>query len=124
MNNDLAFILKTLKYFDGWNPGRSNDSLYWYFAEDGQLNFCLNCNDLFWWATADSEDITPDNFHLLDEAWKKLQSDHDKIYYFTNLFASMSRKMRPQRPAMKNMPDYIRELFLACGPERDQKEEG
>lgn len=81
------------------------------------------CNDLFWWATADCEPITPANVELLEQAWAALKG-LDQDYYVGDLFAAMSRQMRPQQPCYERMNEHVKVLFDACGPVRDRKDEG
>lgn len=72
----------------------------------------INCNDLFYWACADAEDITlaelPDLQRALDEA-----PGHGEL-----LWVCRKRGMRPQKPYYKYFNAEVAALFNACGPER------
>jgi hypothetical protein len=121
--NNPEFVYKVLQFFDSID---SHDSLYWD-CHDNEVSFWINCNDLFWWATADLEEITEENFNILVETYKEFEGNdkaHDRIYHADALFACRSRKMRPQNCILKDLPEHIRPLFEACGPERTDKECG
>jgi hypothetical protein len=147
----LDFISKVLSIRDGFQNPYADlwDAIYWRTDEEfAPVTFWVNCNDLFWWATADNEEITPENFHLLKEAVndvasalgaadpsydKKLSIEEWKVAfdlwrkvgsYAADLFCARSRKMRPQHPCYKIYPQILHPLFDVCGPKRDPKEEG
>ena len=84
------------------------------------------CNDLFYWATADAEEITPADMPLLEESLTDLENCRDSwaIAYLAELFAARKRKLRPQKPFYKDMPDDVAALFDACctAEERDEAE--
>lgn len=102
-------------------------SIYW--TED--LEFWVNCSDLFCWGCADGENITPENIHCLEQCYedcKKAQPTLGKIYA-PDLFACRVRGLRPQGAAYPKTPkikdgasdcDYsaLWSLFDACGPVR------
>lgn len=88
----------------------------------------INCNDLFWWGCADGEDITEENFHLIRKTSEDIEKLDNKTFkllrWIDELFCCRSRGMRPQIPYYKDMPDILKPLFDACGPERTAKECG
>lgn len=124
-----------LKAFDGQNwfcPLH----LWWAINGDTET-FHINCNDLFWWATADAEDITPENIcHIeelgayiegliKDEATRDLEWVDELCDYSTALLVCRMRKMRPQNCFTKKIKHQkLREMFEACGPERSDEECG
>ena len=80
---------------------------------DENLKFYVLCNDFFFWACSDAEDITEKNFHELEKAIKDAGEQDGPL-----LFCARMRKMRPQGAAyclaqQKNWP-----LFDKCGPPR------
>lgn len=104
------------------------DSLWWR-EKDGQIRFFAPCNDLFWWGTADLEEITSENVDVLEQTERDLcaleEATHGtQMVYLSELFAARVRRMRPQRPCYKSMPLDVAALFDACGPARDPKDEG
>lgn len=139
---ELAFIRRVLRVFE---QADAQSELYWRFDIDypGQLSLLAMCNDLFWWATADCEEITPENIEILEQTFLDLKEIESKptyklpdesrpskfrpIYpmsYISELFSARSRKMRPQQPCYKTMSPDIAVLFDACGPVRDPRTEG
>ena len=115
------------------------------------VTFFVDCNDLFYWAYADSEKITAENFPLIkqavddvaaalnvcdpryryrskEEAVGTVESMYDAWRvagsHAADLFCARVRQMRPQRPCYKRYPDSLKPLFDACGPERDPKTDG
>ena len=80
------------------------------------VTFYLNCNDLFYWACADCEEIGLDDLPALAECLRI-----DSIYG-NDLFCCRKRGMRPQKAfyslrGVQETPDLIK-LFNECGPER------
>lgn len=120
----LAFILRVLELT------QESEDLTW-LVKDGRARFFVSCNDLFFWACADGEEITPDNVELFAQAIADCRSIERSLEEWGgNLFACRVRKMRPQRPAYPqnetNDPDIAKliALFDACGPERTRESEG
>ena len=58
------FILDVLKIMA---DHELQDSLWWTVKDD-TVKFMVNCNDLFYWATADAEEVTPENLQALWQA--------------------------------------------------------
>jgi hypothetical protein len=94
--------------------------------DDNAHGVSINCNDMFYWATADAEAITGDDLAGIEEAIKDARAAEasDPIGEGFSLYAARKRKMRPQRPWMKGRKPAIRALYEAAGPERDPKDEG
>lgn len=78
----------------------------------------VNCNDVFYWACADAEDITVEELGDLTACLKLSPK------YGIMLWCCRKRKMRPQSPWYERFSDNEKKLFDACGPERDPKTEG
>lgn len=139
----IEFISQVLSLGDGFSKYGDLWDCFWW-RTDGEyapVTFFINCNDLFWWGTADCEELTPENLPLLLESItdvrkacgvdcderNKLLDDQDKwnLHYHSGsegaqLFCCRLRKMRPQQPVLKNINPMVKDLYLACGPERDQ----
>lgn len=116
------FMTEVLHFF-----GEEHDQHWdlWWRVWDGEVRFFVNCNDLFCWACADSEDITPENFPMLRQCFddvRALYPKHSLDYRFPkealNLFCARMRKERPQGAAYPKNRD-LWPLFDACGPERE-----
>jgi hypothetical protein len=87
------------------------------------VQFYIGCNDLFFWGCSDAEEITEENFHLLEESFWDLKKidpgmGYHTILLFSELFCARSRKMRPQGAAYPKDEKFF-DLFHACGPERE-----
>ena len=123
----------------------SCDYLSWrvtYAHEDppNTLRFLVNCSDTYAWATADCEPVEPDDIPLLKQALEDCRAADPKYgdSYFTDLWISRKRGMRPMRlwlgthPGQKDgVPKGLKQrhpellpLFLAAGPEREPRSEG
>lgn len=73
------------------------DELWW--RTDGEyapITFFVNCSDMFYWACAESEEVTPENVDLLVQSFGDCKATDRHSYYGGTLFAARSRKMRPQ----------------------------
>jgi hypothetical protein len=115
---DHRWVGKGLGDPETWNSGYTLDPHYYASA---------GCNDLFTWGSADSEDITPDNVHILVETFEELKAldavakatnEPRAIGHLSNLFSARVRRMRPQGAALPTS-GALRELFLAAGPARE-----
>lgn len=145
--SDVEFIRGVLALGDGFNDtGDLWESIWWRTDDEyAPVTFFANCNDLFYWATADTEKLTPENLPLLGQAladvrvafgvpvgeWPRGRDFKEGWDEWRNagshavsLFCARVRQMRPQRPYYKHIPDKLKPLFDACGPERDPKDEG
>lgn len=107
-----------------------NHAEFWW-RTDGKyapLTIFANCNDLFFWGTADSEAVTPENIGELEraceDASRASRPDEPKdtgggYVYGASLFCARVRGMRPQGACYRNFEKGVAALFDACGPERE-----
>jgi len=96
------------------------DELFWCIdKETNKIKVMVNCNDVFWWATSDGEEITPDNLCELKKAIDDVNSIDNVIgiVYTGMLFAARIRKIRPQGAAYPEEKKFW-PLFDMCGKER------
>ena len=137
----LDYIEAILKV--GWEAD-SSDYVFWRpDGPDGWRAFAT-CSDFFAWATADCEEIAPDDIPLLRQCLADLQNIEreyqGKVYdtlsrperndaiatvYLSELFASRKRKLRPMRCVYEDdhaIGPKLAELFDAAGPPRDDSE--
>lgn len=124
-----AFLLRIMRIFNGFD-GPSPDNLWW--RTDGKyapFTVFVNCNDEFYWASADCEEITPENIEEMERAVadciattrrKEPWGERGCSVYAPMLFCARVRKMRPMGAAYPGGEDHagVRELLNACGPER------
>lgn len=117
------FILEVLRLFS-LDETDCYDMLFWRCEEPGSIEFFVNVNDIFWWATADLEKIIPEDVPALRQAIADVQEidPRDRCTGF-ELWAARKRGMRPQQPAYPK-DERLRPLFDACGPARTPAEEG
>lgn len=105
--NERAFISKILRAVA---KNEMQSDVFW--TED--LEFFVNCNDLFGWACADGEPIeTEADVALLD------RSCQDSKFNGPALYCCRRRKMRPQGAFYKYLKPEDVDLFNACGPYRE-----
>src|SRR5690606_6019592 len=86
--NDLSF-----RY---WEPEELGP------GHPGGLQAYVNCNDVFYWGSADCEEITKENIHLLIQSVKdcyEIGGYWCASEFSDTLFACRSRGMRPQGAA-------------------------
>jgi hypothetical protein len=117
-----------------------HDSIWWRCdGEYAPITIWVNCNDLFYWACADLEELTIDNLPVLAQAIADAREVDSVLGALRgcSLFCCRMRGMRPQQPAYPKENSYTvggvktvipaedwKALFDACGPERDPKDEG
>lgn len=97
------------------------DSVWWRCDGDfAPITFLVNCNDLFHWACADSERVTPENLPRLRSAFADAKATGilGNQFYGPLLFCARERRMRPQKAFYENMPEEMIALFDACGEPR------
>lgn len=96
------------------------DDLFWREreGEGTPIDFYAMCNDIFWWATADLEEITPLNIHLLEGAIRDCAAIGDHCYGVL-LFCARAREMRPMARCLEGIDTGVRALFESAGPERE-----
>lgn len=109
----LDFVTRVLQIF--WTAD-NEDMLFWR-VDNNQPSFYVLCSDTFAWATADLEEITPDNIDLLERSIEDVKAlDFDSVTWAFSLFCARVRRMRIM-PIIA-IPELLREMFDACGPER------
>lgn len=73
--------------------------LFFHFKKDGfmgEIELGVNCNDLFWWACADVEEISLEEIPALFNACYD-ENGYSK-HWGASIWACLHRKMRPQHP--------------------------
>ena len=98
------------------------DGIWWRLSNEDpeKLQMFVECNDLFWWAVSDLEEITEDNIEILEQSISDAKNScKDGYQYSCWLFCARVRKMRPQGAAYKYIPKEMWELFDVCGPKRE-----
>jgi hypothetical protein len=83
------------------------------------MRLYAQCSDVFSWATADAEEITAADVPLLESCLTDL-GKAGAAYYLAELFAARKRKLRPQKPFYKDMPEDVAALFDACCTEEER----
>lgn len=101
------FILKLLKLAANNDV---MDILNW--TED--LEFYINCNDIFFWACSDAEPISPNTLPQLEQAFKDGEGFDGAL-----LYCARQRKMRPQGAFYTCIDKEHWHLFDECGPQRE-----
>lgn len=119
----VSFMYRVLRAIDKCD---SHDSLTWNtHGQYAPVTFFINCSDTFYYASADAEEVTIANIHVLE------QSVNDCVkhsiyagFYAPMLFCARVRNMRPIRRMYPNttflehdMAPVIKMLDEA-GPER------
>lgn len=84
------------------------------------LEFYVNCNDAFAYATADAEYISSqEDLDLLIKCMGDCtEADRTNGVYATLLYVARKRKMRPLYELLAHIPGAICDLLEACGPAR------
>lgn len=95
-----------------WRVTKSPDDSY-------EMRLFANCSDLFFWATADCEEVEFADLGLLNATLADLRELNCE-YLLPELFACRKRKLRPQAPAYKNYDVAVRALFDACCTEEER----
>lgn len=90
------------------------DDLFWRFDGVENPGFSIRCNDFFYWACSDLEEIeTGEDLDLLEK------SCEDAPGFGAELYCARRRKQRPQGAYYKYLEERHHALFDACGPHRE-----
>jgi len=81
-------------------------------VRDKQPKLYVNCSDLFYWATADCEEISLEEIPALEQALQEMPNRG------SDLWVARKRGMRPQAPYYRKLTEAESALFDAAGPER------
>jgi hypothetical protein len=97
-----------------------HDFLWW----NGELEFFINCNDVFAYAYADCEPVKSQNdVDALEQAIQECQEQDGNPYVGTEegcyLFVARKRQLRPTKGMYKHINPRYHSLFDAAGPARD-----
>lgn len=142
----LEFLLRVFR-LGGFD---SHPDIWW--RTDGEyapVTLLVNVNDVFCYASADCEEITPENI----EVWEKAHNDLDALFPDTKrpdggrgdhawdawwahtekriectvrvdaLFVARVRKERPLMAYIKKLPEKAQRLFLDAGPPKTVQDE-
>ena len=77
---------------------------------------CVNCNDLFFWGSADGETITEQDMPTFEAAVEDCGGD---LTVGALLWCARRRQQRPQGAYYSYFKKEHWHLFDACGPERE-----
>jgi hypothetical protein len=111
---ELEYIKRVLAAFDAWGK----EDVLWRVNEDGVRFFAL-VNDVFWWGSADGEDIRPEDLELLERSKADLVAiEGQEPTCLPELYAARKRGLRPQGAWYAGVDPEVYALFDACGPAR------
>jgi hypothetical protein len=93
----------------------------WWTCDNDELQFLVNCNDIFYWGCADAEEIsTTEDFALFEQSYRDCIALDSMSYDWPLLYCARKRNMRPQGTAYSSqIRKEVHELFNAAGPERE-----
>lgn len=112
---DVEFLVKVLLYMRRHDV---KEEIVW----NEKLEMFVLANDLFYWACSDYEPLTRENFAELEKAMQEVKAlDEYDWEYGPLLFCCRQRKMRPQKPYYKHLPESLHPLFDACGGEQGDR---
>jgi hypothetical protein len=95
------------------------EAIWWRTdTEYAPLTIFVNCSDLFWWASVDSERLTPENIDVFRRSIEDMR-EIGEVHLGPLLFCARVRGMRPQGAYYEHFTRKAHELFNAAGPERE-----
>lgn len=110
MNTAQLDVIATLRLLVLTAKHDIRDSLMW----NSDLEFAIDCSDVFAWACADAEDITSDqDIDALAQAVQDAGDDGPLLY------CARRRHMRPQGAMYDHLKPANWSHFDACGPVRE-----
>lgn len=95
-----------------------DEEVFWFRRKDGVIHAGVNCNDLFYWACADTEIIEPED---IDEAVALCkEADALGLYNGLTVWACKKRGQRPQKPYTDQMKPGLLAFLDKHVPETDE----
>jgi hypothetical protein len=121
---DCRFVLRVLQIT---SPDNCDDIWWRTDGEYAPVTFLVNCNDLFYWACADCERVTPENVEQLAQAYRDCKEATGYDLHGASLFCARVRGERPQHACYpkadclytQEAAECLWDLYDACGPERE-----
>lgn len=118
MDDSLSTFL--LRFFEVTSLDYCDEFFWRTDNEYAPVKIFARANDLFEWACADAEEVTPDNIELLARTLKEAEAAdaHFGPIYGVDLFSCRARGQRPQPPYYKGFVGSatMTALFNASGP--------
>lgn len=109
----LEFVTRVLRIF--WTED-TTDMLFWR-VDNNQPSFYVICSDTFAWASADVEEITPENVELLEQTIEEVKALRPSMMMWAfYLFCARVRGIRVMPKIV--IPEALKAMFDACGPVR------
>ena len=105
----MEFVKKLLSYI---SEHYMCDEVWW----DTDLHFFIKIDDNAFNNTNDMEEITEEDFQILEKAVM------DSVMDGALLYCARKRKMRPNKLYYRHIVKPNRHLFDECGPERESWE--
>lgn len=125
---DLEFVLRVARVFDSF-CGPSADGIWWRTdaPKYHPITIFVTCNDFFFWACSDMEEVTPENVSVLEACVRdmralKIVDEKEREADWADaglLFCARVRGMRPQGAYYAHIDKHWWPLFDACGPVRE-----
>ena len=106
----MAFFLRVMKIFQDIDQ---TDQLFWNTSgQYAPLTFFAMCSDTFAWATADAEEITFDNLHVLEQSVEDVKATRNvSLYWAVTLFCARVRGRQPMERI--RLPQELQAMFAA-----------
>lgn len=99
------------------------DELFWRadYPEPGHFFISVNCSDVFYWGTADTEEITIEDVPALQADFEKQRELQGTPYpdYFYMPWIARKRGIRPQGAMYKYLPEAVVNQINEEIPERE-----
>jgi hypothetical protein len=119
VSKEVDFTLKVMRLMADEDI---HEDIYWVVGDEkDNFRFSVTCNDIFFWGSADGEDLTPENFGDLLQAIEDEKKIRASVYtvWGPMLFCARMRKQRPQGAVYESIDEAVWPLFDACGEERE-----
>ena len=114
---------EVLSLVDNMSSVRSDFCLRAY-KDTGRISIGLDCNDIFAWAGADTEELPHDHWDEFKsryrQAVRELKND-DALKWYAQAWAVKIRGVAPQKPATDRHTDFVKMLDWLDIPWRDMK---
>lgn len=94
----------------------------WKRPDKDELKFLVGCNDVFYWGTADCEEVTAADIDALEATVREVEAIMGRYrgQDAFPLWVARKRRLRPQPPMYKHLDPPLHPLFDAVGPEREK----
>lgn len=76
------------------------------------IMICVHCSDMFFWGTADAEELTPEDLPDLQKAIQDVKTAGEFGFYGVDLWTARKRNLLPQNAWLNTLPRDLAQIYI------------